>query len=73
MKNELALGKYKHYKGGIYDVIGVANHSEILEKMVIYKHLDTGELWVRPLGMFIETVEMGDEKMPRFKKVNGVE
>lgn len=73
MKEELALGKYKHYKGGVYEVIGVANHSETLEKMVVYKHLDTGELWVRPLGMFFETVGVNGEQVPRFKKIEGVE
>lgn len=65
---ELPMGKYEHYKGGVYEVIGVANHSETLEKMVVYKHGD-GELWVRPLAMFTELVEVNGKKMPRFRKV----
>jgi len=64
------LGKYKHYKGKEYEVIGVAKHSETLEKMVAYKAL-YGErgLWVRPLKMFLEEVEMNGKKVPRFKYV----
>lgn len=79
---ELPLGAYEHYKGGVYEVIGVANHSETLEKMVVYKHGDgehirpTGlsisssslpQLWVRPLAMFTELVEVNGEKVPRFR------
>ena len=64
------LGKYKHYKGKKYEVIGVAKHSETLEKMVAYKAL-YGErgLWVRPLKMFLEEVEMNGKNVPRFKYV----
>jgi hypothetical protein len=62
------MGKYEHHKGGVYEVIGVANHSETLEKMVVYKHGD-GELWVRPLAMFKEFVEVNGQKVPRFRKV----
>lgn len=62
------MGKYEHYKGGVYEVIGVASHSETLEKMVVYRH-DDGELWVRPLAMFREMVEVNGKKIPRFKKV----
>jgi len=64
------LGKYKHYKGKEYEVIGVAKHSETLEKMVAYKAL-YGErgLWVRPLKMFLEEVEMNGKNVPRFKYV----
>jgi hypothetical protein len=70
MENEeLPLGIYKHYKGGRYEVIGVAKHSETLEKLVVYKHLDDGGLWVRPLAMFSELVEVDGKKVPRFKHV----
>lgn len=69
MKNELPLGRYRHYKGFFMEVIGVARHSETLEEVVVYKHLDTGEWWVRPLAMFLEMVEVGGELVPRFKKV----
>lgn len=66
---EIESGLYEHYKGGLYEVVGVVNHSETLEKMVLYKHLDNGELWVRPLLMFKEFVEKDGVKIPRFKKV----
>jgi cyclomaltodextrinase / maltogenic alpha-amylase / neopullulanase len=72
---ELKLGKYKHYKGNLYEVIGVARHSETLEEMVVYKALYIHEkfgkdsLWVRPLSMFLETVIVDGRKVPRFKFV----
>lgn len=67
---EEIIGKYKHYKGNEYEVIGVANNSETLEKMVVYKALyGSGELWVRPYGMFFETVTINGEEIPRFRKI----
>ena len=70
MTDLIQKGIYKHYKGNEYEVIGVAKHSETLEEMVVYRAL-CGEhgLWVRPLKMFIEDVEVNDQKMPRFKLV----
>ena len=70
MENKLKLGIYEHYKGNKYEVIGVAKHSETLEEMVVYKAL-YGErgLWVRPLKMFLEEVEISGKKVPRFKYV----
>jgi hypothetical protein len=67
-KDMLKLGKYRHYKGHEYEVIGVAKHSETLEEMVVYREIH-GEchLWVRPLKMFLEEVEYNGKKMPRFK------
>ncbi|MDE2144783.1 MAG: DUF1653 domain-containing protein [Patescibacteria group bacterium] len=63
-------GKYRHYKGKEYEVIGVAKHSETLEEMVVYKALYGDlELWVRPLKMFIEEVEVDGKKMPRFSAI----
>ena len=63
----IPLGKYKHYKGNDYQVIGVATHSETLEKLVVYQKLyDDNSLWVRPLSMFIENVEVNGETLPRF-------
>ena len=63
-------GKYVHYKGNEYEVVGVAKHSETLEPMVVYKALyGDGGLWVRPYDMFFETVEIKGEKIPRFKKI----
>jgi len=68
----LDLGLYKHYKGNIYEVIDVAQHSETLEKLVIYKatYQPEGEnLWVRPLTMFTETIIVNGEKIKRFEKI----
>lgn len=64
------LGKYKHYKGNKYEVVGIANHSETLEKMVVYKALYQAEgenMWVRPLAMFSETISIEGKEVPRFK------
>ena len=69
---EVKLGKYRHYKGKDYEVIGTARHSETLEEMVVYRHLFEDEfgknsLWVRPKGMFLEKVELNGKKVPRFE------
>ncbi|MBS1155242.1 MAG: hypothetical protein H6R07_1166 [Proteobacteria bacterium] len=63
----LPLGKYRHYKGGEYEVIGVARHSETLEPQVVYRPLynDTG-WWLRPFAMFVEEVEIDGRRQPRF-------
>ena len=63
----LPLGKYRHYKGGEYEVIGVARHSETLEPLVVYRPLynDTG-WWLRPFAMFIEEIEIDSKRQPRF-------
>lgn len=62
------LGKYKHYKGNFYQVEGLATHSETHEKMVVYRPLyGEGELWVRPLAMFIEGIELNGVRQPRFE------
>lgn len=63
----LQSGKYRHYKGQEYEVIGVAKHSDTLEDLVVYRALyGEGRLWVRPLGMFLEEVEIDGKKVPRF-------
>lgn len=60
-------GKYRHYKGNLYEVIGVARHSETLEEMVVYRALyGEGGLWVRPMGMFLENVTVDGKTVPRF-------
>lgn len=63
-------GIYRHYKGNIYEVLGVAKHSETEEKLVVYRAL-YGErgLWVRPLTMFKEKVRLQGEEVERFKYV----
>lgn len=64
---ELAIGRYRHYKGGEYDVIGVARHSETDERLVVYRpRYGERGLWVRPLGMFTEKVRIGSSEVPRF-------
>lgn len=61
------LGKYRHFKGGMYEVIAVANHSETLEKLVVYRALyGEGEVWVRPLEMWTETVQHEGKTVKRF-------
>lgn len=66
----IKLGKYQHYKGGEYEVLGVARHSESLEELVVYKALyGENETWVRPIKMFFEEVEFEGKKVPRFKYI----
>lgn len=63
-------GIYKHFKGNMYEVIGMAKHSETLEKMVVYKALyGEGGLWVRPLSMWDEEVLHNGERVKRFTKL----
>lgn len=64
---EIKLGKYRHFKGMEYEVIGIAKHSETLEEMVIYRALyGEGGLWTRPASMWNEEVEKDGEKFLRF-------
>ena len=64
----MKLGKYRHYKGIEYEVLGVANHSETLEKMVVYRALyGENEIWVRPLYMWDEEVEVNGKNVKRFE------
>jgi hypothetical protein len=66
----IRTGRYRHYKGGEYEVLGMARHSETLEPLVLYRPLyaDSG-LWVRPHSMFIERVELDGQSVPRFSFV----
>ncbi len=67
----LAPGRYRHYKGRDYDVIGVARHSETLEPVVVYRPLyGEGALWVRPYAMFVETVDVDGVEVLRFAPVS---
>ena len=60
-------GKYRHYKGNDYQVIGIAKHSEDDSELVVYRPLyGEGRLWVRPLEMFVETVEIEGQRLSRF-------
>ncbi len=67
---ETPIGLYRHYKGGQYEVIGTARHSETLEPMTVYRALYGAHgLWVRPAAMFAETVEIDGVVRQRFEKV----
>jgi len=68
----VAPGKYRHYKGQLYEVLGVVRHSETLEELVLYKALyknRLGALWVRPKEMFLETVRLEGKELPRFERI----
>lgn len=74
MKKEVFLpGKYRHYKGKDYQLMGMATHSETLEPMVVYRAL-YGEygLWVRPAVMWNELVEVDGKMVPRFQYVGEI-
>ena len=60
-------GRYRHYKGNEYQVLGVATHSETGDRVVVYRPLyGEGALWVRPLDMFCESVVVDGKSQPRF-------
>lgn len=66
-------GQYRHYKGKKYLALGLAKHSETLEDLVVYISLyenETSQLWVRPLAMFMEEVEIEGKKKPRFEFIS---
>lgn len=68
--NQAAIptGKYRHYKGNEYEVIGIALHSETEQQLVVYRPLyGEGKLWVRPLDMFSEKIEIDGKSVPRFE------
>ena len=67
---ETPPGRYRHYKGGLYDVVGTVRHSETLEPMTLYRALYGAHgLWVRPAAMFLETVVIEGVARPRFERV----
>ncbi len=69
--SSIKIGKYRHYKGNDYEVLGVAKHSEDETELVVYRPL-YGEqgLWVRPLGMFTEFVSVEGRNVPRFSFIS---
>jgi len=68
---DLKPGKYRHFKGGEYELIGIAKHSETLEPMVVYRALyGEGGLWVRPARMWTETVDRDGYHGPRFQPMD---
>ncbi len=65
-----APGRYRHYKGGDYELIAVARHSETHEALVIYRALDdVSAVWARPFAMFFGTVEVRGQVQPRFQRI----
>lgn len=57
----IKLGIYKHYKGNIYEVIGIGKHSENLEELVVYRSIkNENEIWLRPISMWNEEVTLAD-------------
>lgn len=71
MTRHVAPGRYRHYKGKEYEVIGTARHSETEEWLVVYRCLyGDYSLWVRPLEMFNESVNVAGEEVPRFSRIS---
>jgi len=67
----IELGRYRHFKGNVYEVIAIAKHSETEEDMVVYKPLDGDQgIWVRPLSMWSEIITRDGKTFPRFEKID---
>jgi len=66
-KEEIKKGIYRHYKGGEYRIIDEAKNSETKKEMIVYQDINSGKIWVRPKGMFIENVEVAGAVKPRFE------
>jgi len=67
MSQTIQPGRYRHYKGKDYQVLGCARHTETEEEFVVYRALyGEGGLWVRPKAMFLESVVVGEATTPRF-------
>ncbi len=70
LHDEVQPGLYRHYKGGEYRVVGIARHSETDEELVVYQpQYGEGGLWVRPLAMFLESVQTERGTQPRFLRL----
>lgn len=69
--NPIINGRYRHYKGGEYEVIGVGAHTETQEELVLYRTLNPPhKIWARPFDMFFETVAIDGKELPRFEKLD---
>ena len=67
---DIPPGRYRHFKGNEYEVLGTALHSETREPYVVYRPLyGDGEMWIRPAAMFAETVERDGSTVPRFERI----
>ena len=70
MSTEIKPGIYRHFKGNKYRLIGIANHSETLEKYVVYQALyGEGEMWIRPAAMWNEEIERDGKRFKRFEYI----
>ena len=66
-------GIYRHYKGSLYQVLHVAKHSETEEELVVYRCLyGEYDVWVRPLAMFTESIEVNGKEVPRFELIKAL-
>ena len=73
MSQSIPQGIYRHYKGNIYQVLHTAKHSETEESLVVYRCLyGEYDVWVRPLTMFIEVVEVDGKEAPRFELIKAL-
>ncbi len=70
MNCNIKIGIYRHFKGGVYEVLHIAKHSETLEDMVVYRNVSSGDCWVRPASMWNEEVEFEGSIVPRFSFVS---
>lgn len=67
---EVKVGKYQHFKGAIYEVLGIAQHTETHEELIVYRALSEQQsLWTRPKKMFFQTVLLKGHKVPRFRYI----
>lgn len=66
---EVTPGTYRHYKGEEYRVLYVATHTETNERLVVYQAASGSEVWARPVAMFLETVDVDGEMIPRFERI----
>ena len=62
----MRLGYYRHFKGTVYELLGIAKHSETQEPLVVYRSTKTDELWVRPEAMFLDHIDRDGYEGPRF-------
>jgi len=71
----IKLGKYMHFKGGVYEFVGECMHTETMKPLVLYKSLQgsdkypAGTIWARPKAMFLDKVMYNNEEIPRFKYI----
>ena len=67
--SQITPGIYRHFKGGMYRVLGMARHSETLEELVVYQSLADGAFWVRPANMWVEFLERDGVRLQLFQKI----